>query len=417
MRFKLAGLSSIIGAFMFGGPISGAWAQGFDGPASDWMQRVHIGGDAAVRTMVGQSRAQLERDGGIMVYQAGLIFDIDITNKLSFWYDADLIREGIAHNPTDYPLQEIYVRWDGVLNQDWLNAKIGRTFVPFGEEYKRWHAIDNPLASWSTSLTWGIDEGILLFGDILPNSKLSYATAVQNGNERFNFSGGPHRMVSGRLSSKPVAWFSSSLSYINIGPQDGTVDGGGPEFWLSGPHLSAVNPGTGPGTSNVIGAQGVEGDVFITPGDLGQIWLRYGYIHTMDGAGADFNRNIRYYSSEIQGNIPKTEGKLYLVGRYSIIGTMSPTLGYQFAGTEAVDTGAGPGFALLDSPYAGLTPFSQRDLYRYSLGLGYRIQSNTLVKAEYSWEDTHLIESAKTPENMALLGQRNFFVLELDVKF
>jgi small basic protein len=382
---------------------SSGWA--INSPMPDWMQRFHIGGNAAVRTMIGQSRAQLERHGGLMVYQAGLTFDVDIADKLSIWYDTNLIREGSASDPS-FGTQEVYVRWDSIAHQDWLNAKIGRTFAPFGEEYLRWHAIDNPLGSWSTSLPWALDEGVVLFGDVLPKGLLSYAAAVQNGNSSFNFSGGPHKAFAGRLSSDPLAWLHTSFSYLNIGAQDGSHDGGSPEFWLSGDRLTPVNPGTGAGQSNVIGAQGVEGDVIVTPGELGHLWLSYGYLHTMDGAGADFNRNLRYYTAELIGNLPRTEKKAYLVARYSIVGTMSPTQGYNFDGTEWT-----PVYT------SNLTPFSQRDLHRTSLGAGYRLNPNALVKLEYSWEDTRLIESAKTPANLALLGKRDFFVAELAVKF
>src|SRR4051812_42385106 len=71
-------------------------AQAVNAPLPDWMQRVHIGGNAAMRFMTGQSRAQLERNSGLMVYQAGLVFDIDIMPNVSFWYDTNLIREGLS---------------------------------------------------------------------------------------------------------------------------------------------------------------------------------------------------------------------------------------------------------------------------------------------------------------------------------
>jgi hypothetical protein len=390
-----------------------SWA--ITGPLPDWLQRVHIGGYGAMRTQIGQERAQLERDGGLMVYQGGLIFDVDVARDVSFWYDIDIIREGIVHSSTEYPLQEIYLRWDNLFKQEWLNAKIGRTFTPFGEEYQRWQAIDNPFASWSTALTWGQDEGILLFGDILPNAKLSYAAAVQNGNENFNFSG-PHNTAAGRITAKPASWLSASISYINVGPKDMGVNRGGPEFWISGFHitpLGATSADSGASPSTSVDAQGAEGDITITPGNMGSLWLRYGYFYIKDGGGATFSRNIRYYSGEAVGYIPKTDKKLYLAARYSIIGTFSPTLGYQFSGLEAVDPGGG----LNPSPYAAFN-FDQRDLSRWSFGGGYHYSENVVLKVEYSIETAHLIEPAKTPNNLALLNAgHNFFIGEVDFRF
>src|SRR5689334_7478618 len=109
------------------------------------MQRIHIGGNAAVRYMAGQPQAQLDRNGGFMVNQAGIVIDADVAPNLSFWYDLDAIREGVARDNTFFPVQQVYARVDNILDQSWLNVKLGRAFMPFGEEYLQWDSIDNPL--------------------------------------------------------------------------------------------------------------------------------------------------------------------------------------------------------------------------------------------------------------------------------
>jgi hypothetical protein len=43
-----------------------------------------------------------------------------------------------------------------------LNLRVGRFYIPFGEEYLDRFAIDNPLISHSVSDLWGEDNGVEL---------------------------------------------------------------------------------------------------------------------------------------------------------------------------------------------------------------------------------------------------------------
>jgi len=396
------------------GCLGAGTANAVNAPLPDWMQRVHIGGNAAMRYMNGQPRAQLDHNGGFMVYEAGLVFDIDIMPNASFWYDTNLIREGISRY-NSIPNQQLYVRWDNILNKEWLNGKLGRTFVPFGEEYLHFDAIDKPLASASVADIWGLDEGVLVFGDILPKSRLSYVVGVQNGDGNFNFPDNPSKSVAVKMMTQMNSWAYLSGSYMYLGRRGAVGAPGFTELWSSGFNLTSVgttSADSGASPSDFFLGQAFEGDLRLTPADIVELTLTYGYIHLNDGAGPQFNRTIRYYSGELLGYLPKTAEKAYLVGRYSIIGTMSPTLGYHFAGTEFAANSLGNN----SSPYDSFD-FDQRDLHRTSLGAGYRFHPNAVVKVEYSWEGTHLIESAKTPANLAQLGQRDFFITEVAFRF
>src|SRR5262249_38080515 len=142
----------------------------------------------------------------------------------------------------------------------------------------------------------------------------------------------------------------------------------------------------------------------------GEIWVNFGYLRTIDGGGHIFDRYIRYYTGQVLGYIPQTQKKAYIVGRYSKVETMSATEGYSFQGTQIAGGRT--------TPYAAYN-FDQRDLYRWSLGAGYWIHKNILAKVEYSWEDSHLIQSAidANPSLLAFRGHHNFAVAELSVKF
>jgi hypothetical protein len=357
----------------------------------------------------------LDRNGGFMVNQAGIVIDADVAPNLSFWYDLDAIREGVARDNTFFPVQQVYARVDNVLDQSWLNVKLGRAFMPFGEEYLQWDSIDNPLGSFSTAVPWAQDEGIVFFGDLLPNNKLSYAASVQNGNSTFNFDDNSNKTAAARLTSQLLPWLHVSGSYLNLGKQGNNTVKGTSEFWLSGMHiqpLGATTAAGGASPSNMVAGQALEGDVVISDPHLGRIWANYGYLSTQDGGGGVFNRIIRWYTGEILGYVPSTKEKAYVVGRYSAIGTFNPNLGYRFAGTELANNVLGNN----SSPYAALN-YNQRDLYRWSLGVGYKFTENVVWKAEYSWEDTHLIDSAKTSANLSFVGQHNFYLTELGFRF
>ncbi len=381
-----------------------------DAPMPDWINRVHIGGNAAMRWMNGEARAQTDHTSSFMVSQADIVLDVDVAPNMTFWYDTSVVREGVARGN---PGEQLYARVDNVLHQEWLNMKLGRMFMPFGEEYLRWDGIDNPLGSYTTAFPWGQDEGVLLFGDILPNNKLSYAASLQNGNGGFNFDDNPSKTLTARLSSQILPWLHVSGSYLNLGKQGSTTAKGSAEFWISGFHISPLGTTTATGgasPSNIVSGQAYEGDVVLTDSRLGRIWMNYGSLATSDGGGAIFNRTIRWYMAEITGYLPKTDKKAFLIGRYSVVGTFNPKLGYRFAGTAlAADTNA--------SPYTAAN-YDQRDLFRYSLGAGYYFAKNVLGKLEYTWEDSHLIDPAQgVAAEKAVLRQHNFFLAELAFKF
>lgn len=390
-------------------PSTPLWA--LDAPMPDWAQRFHIGGNGAVRLQSGAKGAQLDRNNGFSVYQAGLVFDVDLAENWSFWTDVVQIRE--AQNAATFN-EQLYIRRDKVFNQPWLNAKFGRVFAPFGESYLLWNQIDNPLASNDVAFPWALDEGILAFGDVLPNGWLSYTTAIQNGrNQGINFPDSVDKAISVKLMTDPTPWLHFSSSFYNSGKRGNNTIAGLAEFWLSGMHITPLGATTAPGgasPSNFFDAQAWEQDLKLKF-NLAEVGANFGYMHVMDGGGHKYDRYLKWYMAQLLGYIPATDKKAYLVARYSAIGTFNPNQGYRFAGTEIAIPGS-----TNTSPYA-LYNYNQRDLYRWSFGGGYYFASNILGKAEYSLEDSHLISSARTPQNNALRGTHNFFVGELAVRF
>src|SRR5262249_31016734 len=147
----------------------------------------------------------------------------------SFWADLLLVRE--AQDASTFK-EQIYIRRDNAFGLSWLNAKFGREFTPYGEDYLHWNQISNPLASWTVAFPWALDEGIVAFGDILPEGKLSYATSVQNGNATLNFDDNPNKTAAIKLWSQATPWLYASSSFLNLGKQGNDTNSGLSEFWL-----------------------------------------------------------------------------------------------------------------------------------------------------------------------------------------
>ncbi len=397
--------------------LAAAPARALNQPLPDWFNRVHMGGSGAMRYTAGKPRAQLERNSAFSVHEAGLVVDVDLAKDLSFWYDFALVREGVARSAQSTGAlthEQAYVRWDSLLGQAWLNAKIGRVFTPYGEEYLHWNAVDSAFASRTTAFPWALDEGVVLFGELLPEGRLAYAASLQNGNASYNYDDNPNKTAALTLQGKPLPWLRLMGSWINLGKQGAAANRGRSELWLSGHRLEPLgtnSSGSGASPSNIVDADAWEANA-VAESSLGRGWLSGGIVRVRDGGGTPFDRRIRYMTTELLGYLPRTERRAYLAGRYSVVGTFSPAQGYRFAGTEVAFSALGNN----SSPY-GEFNFDQRELQRVSAAAGWDVKPNVRLKAEYSWERTLLIEPAKTAANLSMLGGRNFFIAELAFRF
>lgn len=383
-------------------------------PLPDWTSRFHIGGNGDVRFEAGQRNAVYDRNASFDIYQAELVFDVDIAPNWSVWYDLPLAMEDST--ATTFR-EQLYLRRDNVMGLPWLNLKIGQTFTPFGESYLQWNPIANPLASYTVGMLWNIDQGILAFGDIIPDAKLSYAVAVSNGDATgaggSAFDDNANKTLSVKLMTKPLPWLYASSSFLNSGKNGNHTSASNFAYFSGQPitPLGTTTAGNGSSSpSNIADILAWEQDLKMTF-DLTQIWGNFGYMHVMDGGGHQYDRYIKWYTGQLVQYVPKTNKKLYLVGRYSAVGTFNKNLGYRFQG----DAGVNGETSVELLPYQ--FNYDQKDLVRYSAGVGYWFAPNVLGKLEYSWEHTDLIAPAQTAANNAQLGYRNFAVASMSFRF
>jgi hypothetical protein len=295
------------------------------------------------------------------VDEAKLFVEAPIWGDVYFFTELNLM----TREASDLSLQlgELYLDFENISrlwNRDrMLNLRVGRMDIPFGEEYQTRDAIDNPLISHSLSDLWGIDEGIELYGSV---KKFSYVLAVQNGGASGvrDFDG--DKSVAGRVSFDPAKWLHLSASGMRTGELKAPGDYWSELYFANGWFLPSASTNTTRYHANL-----AEADVELRlPHD--RIKAFGGYIRYDDSdSSANNGRDVFYYSVE---GVHKFSPKFYAGVRFSQI---FADKGFPIAGHGNLD----------DYLFSGTLT---EEIWRLSLGLGYRWSENLLVKAEYTFE-------------------------------
>ena len=294
------------------------------------------------------------------VDEARLFVEAPIWGDVYFYGETDLATR--ENNNLNLQLGELYLDFEDV-SQLWgrdnqLNFRAGRMNVPFGEEYLTRDAIDDPLISHSVSDLWGFDPGVEIYGAL---QKFSYVLAVQNGsgaNGVQDFSG--DKSVAGRISFDPNRHWHFSVSGMRTGDVSAQKDFTSAEWFGTGFFQSLGSPATTTFHANLAEADATArwkgGHVSAFGG-----YARYGD----NDPASDNGRDVFYYSVEGVQNLPH---KFFAAARFSEI--MSDK------GIPIV------GFGNSNDYFSALTT----ELWRLSLGIGYRFSDRLVIKTEYSFE-------------------------------
>jgi hypothetical protein len=259
-------------------------------------------------------------------------------------------------------LGELYLDFQDVSqlwgHDDQFNIRAGRMYIPFGEEYLTRNVIDDPLISRSLSDLWGFDPGVETYGTL---GKFSYVAAVQNGsgaNGVQDFDG--DKSVAGRIGFDPNSHWHFSVSAMRTGDISAQKDFTSAEWFATGLFQSLGSPATTTFHVNL-----AEADA-MARWKSGHVSAFGGYARYGDNdPTADNGRNIYYYSVEGVQNLPKN---FYAAARFSEI--------YSVEGVPIVGYGNSAEY------FTDLTT----ELWRLSLGLGYRFSDSLIIKTEYSFE-------------------------------
>jgi hypothetical protein len=300
-------------------------------------------------------------DSDFRVDEARLFVEAPIWKEVYFYGETDLATR--ENTDLNLSLGELYLDFQDV-SQLWgkdnqLNFRAGRMDIPFGEEYLTRNVIDDPLISRSLPDLWGMDPGVELYGSA---GKFSYVVAVQNSsgaNGVQDFDG--DKSVAGRIGYDPAHWLHFSVSGMRTGDLNVPNDRHS-ALWFGNGFFRSLGA---PATTTAFHANLVEGDV-AAHWSGGHVSAFGGYARYGDNdSTADNGRDIFYYSVEGVQQLPH---KFYAAARFSEI--MSDK-----------------GFPIVGNGDFGNYYFNlSTELWRLSLGIGYRFSDRLVIKTEYSFE-------------------------------
>lgn len=320
------------------------------------------------------------------VDDAKLFVEAPLIKDVYFFGGLDLsLREA---NDEYFHVGEFYVDFENV-SQLWgghrqLNVRAGRLNIPFGTEYYRRGVIDNPLISHSLADIWGVDEGIEAYGSLGP---VSYVIAVQNGGRKTMRDYDSDKSVTARVSFHPAPWLDIHLSGLRTG--DINIAGDSlTEVWIGNGFFRSIGSSA---TTRTFQASLWEAEASSTWKGGHAIVAVGGADYDDDDRGADNARHLRYVTLE---GVQALAGDLYGAVRYSAIDAPK---GYPLVGHGDF------GNFFYRSPLT-------EDLWRLSLGLGYRLGPPVILKMEYAFEGGRLVNGARR-------DQEDLLSTELAVKF
>jgi hypothetical protein len=316
--------------------------------------KFHLTGAAAVAYFGGQRNGTFANDV-MRVDEAKLFLEGPLGAGAYFFAEVDVF----ARDSSSANLRsgELYVDLESI-SRLWgrdgqLSLRLGRVDIPFGEEYARRDATDNPLVAHSLADFWGVDEGIEAYGTVFG---LQYVLALQNGSNAPANDFTPGKAVTLRLGYDPFPGLHLAVSGLRTGriAQVGDVRG---ELWFGNDWLRRR-------TGSIAGefwAEAVQLDIRRTWAS-GQVGASLGRLRYAD--------NAPWSLPPWRANFASLEGVRQL--------THPLHVGARFSLIEAP-----AGFNL---PGDGRTPSSAPTefLWRFTAGLGYRLSPQLLLKGDYS---------------------------------
>ncbi len=349
-------------------------------PGKAFLDKVNIGGEGGAGYAFTQPDG-FAPNGKFQLDDARLFLEAPVWDDVYFYGEVVLAYPGQQNNTLQ--LGELYVEFENISKlwqqDDQLNARVGQMYIPFGEEYLVRNAIDNPLISESLLDFWGVTPGAALYGNW---GKFSYVTAVQNGADGSNGAGGD-KSVAGRIGFDPNEHWHFSVSGMRTGNLNADQLSA---MWFAGGYFRSI----GSAGTTQFHAEAAELDA-TARWKSGHVKAFGGWAGYSDNDPTGKNtRNIYYYSAEVLQQLPK---KFYAVTRFSqaICNDGIPMVGFGDFGQYF---------------YGPLTD----NLWRLSLGLGYKFSDRLVLKAEYSFERGQEVGGGTR-------NQEDFFGTEAAFKF
>lgn len=387
---------------------------------SDWTRRVRLSGSADTGYFRGGSASPFG-DANFQVWDARLFIDAElgrdvalgetpIARNLDFHFEWNLVRLGELDNDVG----ELYAEAQGIGGQRWLNAQLGRFYIPVGENYLRFGTgyRDNPFISNTVGGPWWWDEGLKAYGSFR-EGQLGYVASISDGETSFDEDGSHDVQLTLKLFAKPLPWLYLSASALHSGqigsasyPAEGALWLG--ETWANGiGSLTGVptfqNGAVVPRGPTVLDSTNLLAfDTVLTHEKLGRLWLAYGQYAINAHGSSRYDRDLSYWIAEwvVGGGVIAPElTPLYLALRANGLGTYDSNKGY-----------------LLDIRQSRRLGYNMKALDAYSIALGWHLTRWATLRAEYTHQLIGLVQGV--PESLRnAAGDADYFGFELGAAF
>jgi hypothetical protein len=384
----------------------------------DWTRRLRLSGSMRGGYYAGSDDSPFE-DLRFHVWDARLFLDADLGRDLRFGerpllrnlgltFEWNLVRLGRIENDVG----ELYVDFQGLGGRRWLNAQVGRFYIPFGEAYLRYgkNERDEPFITHPVGGVWWWDEGVRLYGTAL-DGRLGWVASVSDGESEFEVDGDADPQGTFKLYGRPTSWLYLSASVLasgRLGSADEAAQGApwiGEAWARQFGHWSDVPgfvdgvavPNAGPVIDSTWMA---EADAVLTHARLGRLWLAWG-LYDIDAGDALYDRRLQFWIAEwlLQGRSFAPElAPLHLALRASGLGSYDDE-GY-----------------LLDVRQVDTVGYNGESLTVFSLALGWRVNRHVTIRGEYSHSELDLVRGVPR-EIRRHGGGADFFGLEVGAAF
>ncbi|HTF89788.1 MAG TPA: hypothetical protein VK843_15350 [Planctomycetota bacterium] len=264
-------------------------------------------------------------DGAFLVKEASLFIDAPVWKNVSLFFEI-WVTHYLFDSGGAFDIGELYVKFSdlfGTGDGAHLGLKLGRIDIPFGEDYLRQDASDDPLISLSAADVWAIEEGAAAYGRA---GALHWVLAIANGNIDIGGDDGPSKLLCAKLYGDAHRDLYLSASVLESGRTRAST------VWLGRGLITPVGlfaPSAG-GTSpnDEVESTLWEVDAHIGAARRGSLRLQFGEAMIDDRASA-FDRNLLWFSAE---PAMRLSDKLSLILRYSQVATDDADEGYSFQG-------------------------------------------------------------------------------------
>lgn len=351
-------------------------------PLLGGLGKLHLSGEAGIALFHHQSEGQFP-NAEMRVDEAKLFLETPVGEDIYFFTELNLFQR---QDPSDrLNVGELYVDFEN-LSRFWhrdgqLGVRLGRIDIPFGEEYLTRDAIDNPLISNSLMDFWGVDEGLEAYGKV---GGVHYVFAVQNGGHPSLRDYHPDKSLTLRVGYDPTSWLHLGASALRTGALDTRQDQLS-ELWFGNGFVRSLSTNAATFQAHVVQA---EAEV---RWKRGHVRGSAGLLRYTDSDPTQVNRrDLHFFSLEVLQQLTR---KLYGITRFSRIIT---DRGFPLVGDGDFEE------YFMDE--------MSKDLWRLSIGLGYRLNDHLLIKTEYSLNRGSEYQG---PDRL----RENLFALEAAVRF